>query len=50
MLLKLFEKLFGTLIGKLPDEKKADAWEKFAELIAIIVEKGAEGAVKGAKS
>ena len=50
MLLRLFEKIFTTLVGRLPEEKRDKAWEKFLELIAILAEKTAEGAVKGAKS
>lgn len=49
MLLKLFEKTFGLLIGRVPEEKKAAAWEKFTELVSILAEKGAEGAVEGMK-
>lgn len=50
MLLKLFGFVFSKIIGDLPEGKKEAAWDKFSELLAIIVEKGAEGAVKGAKS
>lgn len=49
MLLWILQKTFGALIGKLPEDKKEMAWEKFKELLAVLAEAGVKGAVEAAK-
>ena len=50
MLIKTWIYLSDLLIGKLPPAKKRKAEELFLELFAILVEKSAEGAVRGMRN
>lgn len=46
MIIFLLKKLFGVLIGKLPEEQKKELWSKFLELLSVAIKSAAEGAVK----
>ena len=49
MLIKVFVFIFGKLIGKIPEDKKAVLVEKFKELLTEMVKAGVKGAIEGAK-
>ena len=47
MLIYLLRKLFTTLIGNIPEEKKRQLQLDFNDLLRDVVKAAAEGAVKG---
>ena len=50
MLLKIFGFTFDKLVGKVSKKKQAAARALFMEILLILAEGAAAGAVKGAKS
>lgn len=49
MIVKLISKLFGLLIGRLPEDKKAELMKRGRELLMDVIKSGVEGGVKGMK-
>ncbi len=43
MIIFLLKKLFGLLIGKLPEEQKKELWGKFLELVEVAVKSSIAG-------
>lgn len=50
MIVKTISFLFEKLIGRVPEPRRTILRTEFKDLLLAVVEAGAEGAVKGAKS
>jgi len=48
MIIYLLNKMFGALIGKLPEDQKEELWGKFTALLTEAIKAAAAGAVQGA--